>query len=99
MREIAPECVRQRFILMECTARTLGRQPRHELAAKHPRERMHGKEKSARWTHPRALFGQRAPGHQRMHVHMAREILLPGMQHQRESGYAPEPAGVGGELA
>ena len=54
-----------------------------------------------------ALFGRRAriepaqapAGHQGVHVHVAAQVLRPGVQHEGEGADGAEPAWVGGKLA
>ncbi len=72
---------------------------RHELAAKHPGERLHRKQKAAPARPPFARYRQRPAGDQRMDMHMPPQILLPGMQHQREGRRAAQPARVGGSTS
>ena len=61
-------------------------------------ERRNRKQKATLGHHPLPVGLQCPTGHQCMDMHMAPQVLLPGMQHQRESGRPTQPARVGRKL-
>jgi hypothetical protein len=74
-------------------------QRRDELAAEDPRQRPDRKQEAALRRLPFPRGRQRPAGDQGVHMHVPPEVLLPGMQHQRERQLAAQPAGIGAELA
>ena len=95
--EIAP-CGRiLHHVVPQSARRACGLQGIDELASKHAGQGMHREQETPLRTDPLFVRSQRAACHQGVDMDVSSEVLLPGMQHQREAGRTTQPAWIGGK--
>ena len=94
-------CTRRSVRIVGQLAAAVSRvESRQELAAKHLRGGLDGKQE-ARAAHrcaPSALGVEPTTGDQGVHMQVHAQVLAPSVEHEAEAGHGAQPARVGGEL-
>ena len=96
--ELLPNTGGKRCVLAQWAGGALLLQRGDELAAEHFGEGLDRKQEAPPWPHPLSRSGQRATGDQGMHVQMATEVLLPGVQYQTEGRRPPSQRGLAAKV-